>query len=155
MASAFSRSMVTRSCGSLEVKVVFRPVSPEPGARDWADDGVGDAVDVAEGIAAAVLQDELEAADGADARDGGRLSGEGDAAGNARRASAQRRATMSWRCNCGPILARSSMGLSGAKMRPEFGELPPASEKPMTEKVPKTPSFLRTSAATRSANSVV
>ena len=35
MALAFSRSMVTRSCGSFEVKVVFMPVSPEPGARDW------------------------------------------------------------------------------------------------------------------------
>ena len=47
------------------------------------------------------------------------------------------------------------MGLSGAKMSPEFGELPPASEKPMTEKVPKTPSFLRTRAETLSANCVV
>jgi hypothetical protein len=47
------------------------------------------------------------------------------------------------------------MGFNGAKISPEFGELPPASEKPMTEKVPKTPSFLRTSAETRSANSLV
>ena len=53
------------------------------GSAALTDDGVGDAVDVAEGVAAAVLQDELEAADGADAGDGGRLSGEGDAAGNA------------------------------------------------------------------------
>src|SRR5206468_2856199 len=52
------------------------------GAR-LSDDGVGDAIDVAEGVAAAVLEDELEAADGADAGDGGRLGGEGDAAGDA------------------------------------------------------------------------
>ncbi len=44
---------------------------------------MGDAVDVAEGVAAGVLQDELEAADGADAGDGGRLGREGDAAGDA------------------------------------------------------------------------
>ncbi len=56
---------------------MLRPVSPEPGARVCADHGVGDAVDVAEGVAAGVLQDELEAADGADTRDGGRLNGEG------------------------------------------------------------------------------
>ncbi len=83
MALAFSRSMVTRSCGSLAVKVVFMAVRPEPGALPCADHGVGDAVDVAEGVAAAVLQDELEAADGADASDGGGLGGEGDAAGDA------------------------------------------------------------------------
>jgi len=42
---------------------------------------VGDAVDVAEGVAAAVLQDELEAADRADALDRGRFDGEKDTAG--------------------------------------------------------------------------
>ena len=53
------------------------------GRAALSDDGVGDAIDVAEGVAAAVLQDELEAADGADAGDGGRLGGEGDATGYA------------------------------------------------------------------------
>ena len=53
------------------------------GRAALADDGVGDAVDVAEGVAAGVLQDELEAADGADAGDGGGFGCEGDAAGDA------------------------------------------------------------------------
>src|SRR5206468_6493516 len=55
---------------------------PGPGSAAPTDDGVGDAVDIAEGVAARVLQDELEAADGADACDGGRFGGEGDAAGD-------------------------------------------------------------------------
>ncbi len=57
----------------------------EAGARGAAlsDERVGDTVDVGEGIAAAVLEDELESADGADALDSGRLGGEGDAAGDA------------------------------------------------------------------------
>ena len=53
------------------------------GSAALTDESVGDAVDIAEGVAAGVLQDELEAADGADAGDGGRLRGEGDAAGDA------------------------------------------------------------------------
>ena len=53
------------------------------GRAGGTDHGVGDAVDVAEGIAARVLQDELKAADGADAGDGGRFDGEEDAAGDA------------------------------------------------------------------------
>ncbi len=53
-----------------------------PGSAASTDNGVGDAVDVAEGVAAGVLQDELKAADGADACDGGRFGGEGDAAGD-------------------------------------------------------------------------
>src|SRR5258708_5257150 len=52
-------------------------------AAGLADKGVRDAVDVAEGVAAGVLQDELEAADRTDAGDGGRFGREGDAAGDA------------------------------------------------------------------------
>ncbi len=36
-----------------------------------------------------------------------------------------------------PSFVRSSIGFSGAKMKPEFGLEPPESEKPMTEKVPQ------------------
>ncbi len=81
----------------MEVKVVFMPVRPEPGAAALTDKGVGDAVDVAEGVAAGVLQDELEAADGADTGDGGRLSGEGDAAGNTEELRRRRRRRWLWR----------------------------------------------------------
>ncbi len=116
---------------------------------------MGDAVDIAEGVAAAVLQDELESADGTDAGDGGGLSGEGDAAGNAEELRTDVGDDGLCAVKFGPILVRSLMGLSGAKMRPEFGELPPESEKPMTENVPKTPSFFWTSAATLSAKSEV
>ena len=48
-----------------------------------ADHRVRDAVDVAEGIATAILEDELEATDGADAGDGRRFRGKGDATGDA------------------------------------------------------------------------
>jgi hypothetical protein len=53
------------------------------GRASLTHEGMGNAVDIAEGIAARVLQDELESADGADAGDGGGLGGEGDAAGDA------------------------------------------------------------------------
>ena len=108
------------------------------------DDGVGNAVDIAEGVAAGVLQHELEAADGADALRWRGAQRRRRCRRERRRAWARRRRRWRGRVKFGPIFVRSSMGLSGAKMRPEFGELPPASEKPMTEKVPKTPSFLRT-----------
>ena len=53
------------------------------------DEGVRDAVEVGEGVAAAVLQLELEAAEGADALDGGRLERNDEGAGNHEELGAQ------------------------------------------------------------------
>src|SRR6202044_1476022 len=73
--------------GDLKLRVVggeggFHADEAGAGSTAFGDEGVSDAIDVAEGAAAGVLQDELEAADGADAGDGGRLGCEGDAAGD-------------------------------------------------------------------------
>ena len=129
----------------------------EPGAGDTAltDESMGDTIDVAKGVSARVLQNELEAADGArsPACDGRGSAAKAMPPGNAEEelwpdVGNDGFRECIFRTTC---LVRSLIGLSGAKMRPEFGELPPASEKPMTEKVPKTPSFWRTTAETLSA----
>jgi hypothetical protein len=41
---------------------------------------VGDAIDISEGVASAILKDELESTDSTDTCDGRRLGGEGDTA---------------------------------------------------------------------------
>jgi hypothetical protein len=107
-----------------------------------------------EGVAPAILQDELEAANAADALDRGRLDREQDSARN-REQLRRNPATMSCAECPFPFLVRSSTGFRGAKIRPELGELPPDSEKPITENVPYTSGSCCTIAVPRSAKSVV
>jgi hypothetical protein len=71
IALAFSRSMVTSTCGIVGGEGGERPVRSLRVRR--AHDLVGHAVEVAEGVAALVLEHELEAAEAAHAVDGGRL----------------------------------------------------------------------------------
>ncbi len=72
IALAFSRSIVTSSCGSLAEKVVISPVSSlcaAPGAHNL----VRHAVQIGQRVAALVLQHELKSAEAAHALDGRRL----------------------------------------------------------------------------------
>ncbi len=79
MVLAFSRSIETRELRIVRGEGSVHADETGAGSAALTDDGVCDAVDVAEGVAAGVLQDELKAADGADACDGRRLGCEGDA----------------------------------------------------------------------------
>ena len=153
MAFAFSRSMLTRTCGSLAVKVVCM-VENWPLVVAWAT-----MVCATRSMSAKVLRPASCRMNWKPPTEPMPETAGGSKAAAMPPGTPKRRgamsSTMAWAVNLSPILVRSPMGLRGAKMMPWFGDEPPEREKPMTEKVPKTPLFLPISAETRSANSEV
>ena len=156
MALAFSRSMVTSTCGSLAEKVVIRPVRSLL-ARLAADDLVGDAVEVGEGVAARVLQHELEAAEAADAlrRPGARTAATSAAVGG-KHEHLQLGRKSRHDVGGGVTFAAALVGgLGGDEHHARSWRAPPEKLKPMTEKAPAISGSWRMTAAARSARPLV